>query len=75
MALRIFEHFPDIAKCPLCGKSNDSECFLAGVDGTQEGNNEQAIPVHVGCLDLRFNGQANAIYQACLFGDAEDLAQ
>jgi hypothetical protein len=66
--MRAFEHFPEDAKCPLCGTNKDKPCFLAGVDGTQKDDIEQAIPVHVECLTIdestyRINKQHGVIYR------------
>jgi hypothetical protein len=63
MALRTFEHFPENAKCPLCGKGTDSECFLASIDGTQDGHISQAIPIHTECLYLSWNRDFRLVYQ------------
>jgi len=48
--MNTFEHFPKEAICPICGTNTDKECILIGIDGTQEGNNCQAIPVHLDCI-------------------------
>jgi len=47
---RIFEHFPEVATCPVCKTSEDHPCVLVSLDGTEDGNNEQATVVHVRCL-------------------------
>jgi hypothetical protein len=48
--MRTFDHFPENATCPICGKSDDGKCTLIPIAGTQDGNNMQAAPVHVDCL-------------------------
>jgi len=50
--MRTFKHFPKEKKCPICGKSDDKECILAGIEGTQEGNNMEALPIHLDCIEL-----------------------
>ena len=50
--MRVFEEFPETAKCPVCGKNTNSPCVLIGIYGTQEGHNIQAEPFHLKCLDL-----------------------
>jgi hypothetical protein len=52
--------------CPVCGKQGKGKVALVAIDGTQEDNNEQAIPVHIDCLELRMNfewGLEGLIYQ------------
>ena len=65
--IRYFEKFPDELKCPICGESSDDFCVLVGIDGTSEGNIEEAKPIHLKCLlngsKLRINLQAGLIYQ------------
>lgn len=50
--MRTFQHFNKSNKslCPICKKNTDKETTLVAVDGTQDGNNEQAIQVHVDCI-------------------------
>ena len=62
---RIFDHFPDAAICPVCKTSEDHPAVLVALDGTQEGNNEQATPVHVQCLaeqNWRLNREYGLLY-------------
>jgi hypothetical protein len=61
--MRTFEHFPKEKLCIICKKNTDSECTLIGIDGTQEGGNERAEPVHTTCLFLRISPEAGFIYQ------------
>ena len=63
--MRTFEHFPEQSVCILCGKSTDSPYTLVAIDNTQSGNNEEATPVHVDCITLRFNKHHNVVYQVC----------
>lgn len=64
--MRTFEHFPENFKCLLCGTNEDKPCVLVGVNGTQEGNIEQALPVHVDCINLRYYRENNIVYQVCV---------
>jgi hypothetical protein len=49
MANRLFEHFPEDSKCPICGKSDDRPCFLLAIDGTG-GDIVQGKPTHADCI-------------------------
>ena len=49
-ASRTFEHFPPGSHCPLCGDSEDGECVLIGINGTESGKYIEAIPFHLSCL-------------------------
>lgn len=46
---RTFEHFPDGIECIVCHTSEDKPCVLIAMDGTADGNIEEAKPVHVDC--------------------------
>ena len=48
--MRTFEHFPEQSVCPVCKKSDDAECVLVPIAGTEDGNNIQAQPMHSDCL-------------------------
>ena len=64
--MKTFEHFPREKICPLCDTSVDRPCILVPIDGTNEGNICEFIPVHVDCLtkgDLRYNREANVFYK------------
>ena len=60
-----FEHFPDDKLCPICKLSRDLPCILVPIDGTEEGNIEQANPVHALCLEdgWRMNESVGVIYK------------
>ena len=65
--MRLFDHFPDTSKCPVCGKNDDKPCFLLPIDGTQKGMNVQALPTHAACIterldDLRYNSAVGIVY-------------
>ena len=64
--MRIFEHFPKEIKCLMCGTSEDKPCILIPIDGTDDDNNCEAVPVHVDCAtkgDLRFNRDVHIFYK------------
>jgi len=46
---RIFEHFPEDIKCVICKTSEDKPCILVAIDGTEDGHNVEANPIHVDC--------------------------
>jgi len=62
--MRIFEQFPKEFECIVCKTNKNSECILVPIDGTLEGRNEEATPVHVDCLKtgFRYNKEVNFIY-------------
>ena len=63
--MREFSQFPEQAKCILCGSNTNKPCVLIPIDGTQEDNIEEAIPVHIDCLvtsDFRFSSYGPFIY-------------
>ena len=64
--MRTFEHFPEDIPCVICRKSDDKKCTLLPVDGTEDGNNCEAIPVHADCvrnLEFRYNRGVGIIYR------------
>jgi hypothetical protein len=61
--MRIFKNFPQDDICLICGKNTAGACSLVGMDGTQEGNIEQARPVHLNCIELRLSAQTTILYQ------------
>jgi hypothetical protein len=60
----IFPHFNKSSLCPVCNTSDDKPGTLVGIDGTEDGNKEQAIQVHVDCLleRLRYRQDINLFY-------------
>jgi hypothetical protein len=52
--MRIFEH-PNLHgfECPICKTSIDKPVTLVGIDGTREGNIQQAEQVHIECIELQ----------------------
>ena len=61
--MRIFEHFNTASECMLCGTNEDKPCTLIGVDGTQDGNIEEAEQIHVDCLEIRYSPDVKMFYQ------------
>lgn len=67
MANRLFEHFPENANCPICGKSDDRPCFLLPIDGTTEERICEAAPTHADCITehlakFQYNDKVGIIY-------------
>lgn len=50
---RTFAHFPDDLKCPICDTNDDGVMVLIPIAGTEDGNNMQAQPMHLGCAVIR----------------------
>jgi len=48
--MRVFEKFNEKAKCYLCETNENKPCCLIAKDGTENGNNEQAVIVHIECI-------------------------
>lgn len=69
--MKQFEHMNTNgdAKCPICGTGDDKPVVLAGIEGTEDGNNMQAMQVHVDCINLTYktgvNGIRSILYQIC----------
>ena len=62
-----FEHFPEDKICPICGKKEDFPCTLLPIDGTDDGDIYEVIPVHEYCLDgFRYNRAGHIIYKMCI---------
>ena len=63
--MRVFKHRNKSGNdsCPICKTNKDGETVLIAIEGTQSGNNIQAIQVHLECLTLQWNKQHNIIYQ------------
>lgn len=49
--------------CPICKTQNKGKVVLVGIDGTESGNNIQAIQIHLDCIELRYNLDKKVIYQ------------
>ena len=50
--MRTFPH-PNMVgnwKCPICKTSLDASVMLVPIAGTEEGNNQQALQAHAGCV-------------------------
>ena len=50
--MRVFPTYPanGVNVCPVCGTQDDGQTVLVPIDGTQEGNEMQAIPTHLHCI-------------------------
>jgi hypothetical protein len=73
--MRTFEHFnASGAPCPICGTNEDKPPVLIPIDGTEDDGIEEAMQVHLECLQLRvkksFRGDEMMIYQL-----AEEIKQ
>ena len=61
---RTFTHFPEDIKCPVCKTSEDAECILLEIDGTEEENICQAQPVHLWCaVAQRYRKDIGLLYR------------
>jgi len=60
--MRTFES-PSGLKCVVCNTSKEVPCILVGIDGTLDGNNEEATVLHVDCINLRLSYNRKIIYQ------------
>lgn len=63
--MKIFKELNPEGKCAICGTNKIDQCILVGVDGTEDGNNMQAVQVHLDCIDLRISlkGDLAVLYQ------------
>lgn len=52
--MRTFEQFPNNQKCPICGTNDNKTYTLVPIDGTENGENVEAAPVHIECLPSPF---------------------
>jgi hypothetical protein len=48
--MKTFKKFPKDNECPLCGTNKDSLYKLVPIEGTGDGKNFQALPVHIKCI-------------------------
>ena len=66
--MRTFDNFPNDNICPICKSNDNKECWLMPIDGTEDGNNCEATPVHVECTGtfmvdrMRYNKSHGIIY-------------
>lgn len=49
--------------CIICKTNNPGKVTLIGIDGTADGNIEEAAVIHVDCIDLRLYSSKEFIYQ------------
>ena len=69
--MRTFEHFPEDKTCVICGYGDNAECTLIPIDGTDDGDNCEATPVHAHCVrdvELRYNRDAGIVYKVVIKG-------
>jgi hypothetical protein len=52
--MKVFPFPQDHKNCPVCGSRSETDSVLIPIAGTQDGNNMQAIPVHLDCLSKGF---------------------
>ena len=60
--MKIFKGFNEKGKaCPVCDTKENKPCTLVPIIGTQEGNNMQAMAIHVDCYPtgnyMNFDGR------------------
>ena len=63
----VFDSFPQDHghTCPVCGTKEDKPCVLIAIQGTEDGNNVEATPVHSDCLNPElfwYNRKLGIIY-------------
>jgi hypothetical protein len=60
----IFEHFPKDVVCPVCKTSEDTECLLIQIDGTDDDGICEGQPVHLYCaVATNFNKDMGLFYR------------
>lgn len=59
--MRVFNGFNNSggSVCPVCQTGEDKQTVLIGIDGTEDGNNIEAIQVHLDCINLRCDKNQN----------------
>lgn len=50
-------------KCTICGTQKEGEVVLVAIVGKENGNNCEAIQIHLDCLNLWYDDKMNIIYQ------------
>ena len=50
---RCFDHFPETAKCPICGTNDDGQTVLVAIAGTAKDGIAQAKPTHLACAIIK----------------------
>lgn len=53
--MKAFDHFNTAgAPCPVCGTREDKPAVLVGKDGTAKDGIEEALQIHLDCIELRY---------------------
>jgi len=65
--VKLFDHFPAKAKCPVCKTNDDKPCFLMPIYGTERDGNCEAAPTHADCIreridQFRYHRELGVIY-------------
>ena len=60
--MRTFEGIGE-GNCKICGTGDPGKVCLIGIDGTGDGSIEEAVPVHIDCIELRYHPELNLLYQ------------
>ena len=47
--MRVFDHFPKEATCPICRTSDGGQTVLVPIAGTLDDGNWEAVPMHLMC--------------------------
>jgi len=51
--MKTFQHINEQDVCAICGSNRDEPVVLVPIDGTTDGNNEEAVQVHLSCINVR----------------------
>jgi len=51
--MKIFENFNESGKCHVCGTNKPGKTVLVPLDSTSKDRIEQAVQIHLDCLELR----------------------
>ena len=60
--MRTFDSLGQVA-CGICKEVKEGKGILVQIDGTQEDNICEAQPIHLDCINLRFNKDEGLFYQ------------
>ena len=62
MELRTFKNIGQ-GKCVICNSSDDGECILIPIIGTEKDSICEAKPLHLHCLNLSLSEEQNIMFQ------------